>query len=146
MGDNTYTYGLNYDLIKRAVHGEKDALEKILRIYDAVYNALVTREILGFDGKFHREIDKEKKIQVQMPFESDSDKMEKTDINRMLDIFSFFYVPGCYTQLDKFLAIVCFCSFLPTVALRLKQVAWTHQARLKHTLHEEELRHRLFWL
>lgn len=42
MGDNTYTYGLNYDLIKRVVHGEKDVLEKILRIYDAVYNALVT--------------------------------------------------------------------------------------------------------
>lgn len=42
MGDNTYTYRLNYDLIKKAVHGEKDALEKILWIYDAVYNALVT--------------------------------------------------------------------------------------------------------
>lgn len=42
MGDNTYTYGLNYDLIKRVVHGEKDVLEKILWIYDAVYNALVT--------------------------------------------------------------------------------------------------------
>lgn len=97
MGDNTYTYGLNYDLIKRVVHGEKDVLEKILRIYDAVYNALVTWEVLGFDGKFRREIDKEKKIQVQMPFESDSDKMEKTDINQMLDIFSFFYVSGCYT-------------------------------------------------
>lgn len=62
MGDNTYTYGLNYDLIKRVVHGEKDALEEILRIYDAVYNALFTREVLGFDGKFRREIDKEKKI------------------------------------------------------------------------------------
>lgn len=68
MSDNTYTYGLNYDLIKRAVHGEKDALKEILRIYDAVYNAvynalaLVTREVLGFDGKFRREIDKEKKI------------------------------------------------------------------------------------
>lgn len=64
MSDNTYTYGLNYDLIKRAVHGEKDALKEILGIYDAVYNALalVTREVLGFDRKFRREIDKEKKI------------------------------------------------------------------------------------
>lgn len=62
MSDNTYTYGLNYDLIKRAVHGEKDALKEILRIYDAVYNALVTREVFGFDGKFRKEIDKEKKI------------------------------------------------------------------------------------
>lgn len=97
MGDNTYTYGLNYDLIKRVVQGEKDVLEKILWIYDTFYNALVTREVLCFDGKFCRELDKEKKIQVQMPFESDSDKMEKTDINQMLDIFSFFYVSGCYT-------------------------------------------------
>lgn len=29
MSDNAYTDGLNYDLIKKAVHGEKDALEEI---------------------------------------------------------------------------------------------------------------------
>lgn len=66
MSDNAYTYGLNYDLIKKAVHGEKDALEEILRIYEPFHNALVTREVLGSDGKFYKEIDEDKKIQVQM--------------------------------------------------------------------------------
>lgn len=66
MGDKAYTDGLNYDLIKRAVHGEKDALEEILRIYEPFHNALVTREVLGADGKIHKEIDEDKKIQVQM--------------------------------------------------------------------------------
>lgn len=66
MSDNAYTYGLNYDLIKKAVHGEKGALEEILRIYEPFQNALVTREVLGSDGKFYKEIDEDKKIQVQM--------------------------------------------------------------------------------
>ena len=64
MSDKAYTDGLNYDLIKRAVHGEKDALEEILRIYEPFHNALVTREVVGPDGKIHKEIDEDKKIQV----------------------------------------------------------------------------------
>ena len=59
MGDKTYTDGLNYDLVKRAVHGEKDALKEILRIYEPFHNALVTREVLGPDGKIHKEIDED---------------------------------------------------------------------------------------
>lgn len=66
MGSNAYTDGLNYDLIKRAVHGEKDALEEILRIYEPFHNSLVTHETVGPDGKIHEEIDEDKKIQVQM--------------------------------------------------------------------------------
>ena len=66
MSGNAYTDGLNYDLIKKAVHGEKDALEEILRIYEPFHNALVTREVIGPDGKIHKEIDEDKKIQVQM--------------------------------------------------------------------------------
>lgn len=67
MSDNAYTYGLNYDLIQKAVHGEKDALEEILRIYEPFHNALVTREVIGSDGRIiRREIDEDKKIQVQM--------------------------------------------------------------------------------
>lgn len=54
MSNNAYTYGLNNDLIKKVVHGEKDALEKILRIYEPFRNALVTREVLGSDGKIRR--------------------------------------------------------------------------------------------
>lgn len=66
MSGNAYTDGLNYDLIKKAVHGEKDALEEILRIYEPFHNALVTREVIDPDGKIHKEIDEDKKIQVQM--------------------------------------------------------------------------------
>ena len=66
MGGNAYTDGLNYDLIKRAVHGEKDALEEILRIYEPFHNALTTCKVIGPDGKIHKEIDEDKKIQVQM--------------------------------------------------------------------------------
>lgn len=66
MGGNAYTDGLNYDLIKKAVHGEKDALEESLRIYEPFHNVLATREVIGPDGKIHKEIDEDKKIQVQM--------------------------------------------------------------------------------
>ena len=66
MSGNAYTDGLNYDLIKKAVHGEKDALEEILRIYEPFHNALVSREVIGPGGKIHKEIDEDKKIQVQM--------------------------------------------------------------------------------
>lgn len=57
---------LNYDLIQRAVHGEPEALEEILRIYDSYINSLVTYERPGADGRIIREIDEDMKIQVQM--------------------------------------------------------------------------------
>ena len=41
-------------------------MEEILRIYEPFHNALVTREVIGPDGKIHKEIDEDKKIQVQM--------------------------------------------------------------------------------
>ena len=57
---------LNYELIKRAVHGEPEALEEILRIYEPYHDSLVTSEVAGADAKIHRVIDEDKKIQVQM--------------------------------------------------------------------------------
>lgn len=57
---------LNYELIKRAVHGEPEALEEILRIYEPYHDSLVTSEVAGVDGKIYRVIDEDKKIQVQM--------------------------------------------------------------------------------
>lgn len=59
---------LNYDLIKRAVSGEPEALEKVLRIYEPYHTSLVTRERVGADGRIHREVDEDKKIQLQMHF------------------------------------------------------------------------------
>ena len=38
---------LNYELIKRAVHGEPEALEEILRIYEPYHNSLVTSDVAG---------------------------------------------------------------------------------------------------
>lgn len=57
---------LTYDLIKRAVRGEPEALEEILRIYEPYHDSLVTSEVLGADGKIRRVLDEDKKIQVQM--------------------------------------------------------------------------------
>ena len=40
MSGNAYIHGLNYDLIKRAVHGDEPALEEILRIYEPFIHKL----------------------------------------------------------------------------------------------------------
>ena len=66
MSGSAYTHGLNYDLIKRAVHGDKPALEEILRIYEPFINSLVSYDVLGPDGKTHREINEDWKVQIQM--------------------------------------------------------------------------------
>lgn len=57
---------LNYELIKRAAGGERDALEEILRIYEPYHNSLCTRKVLAADGRLHRVLDEDKKVQVQM--------------------------------------------------------------------------------
>ena len=57
---------LNYELIKRAVHGEPEALEEILRIYEPYHDSLVISDVAGADGRIHKIIDEDKKIQVQM--------------------------------------------------------------------------------
>ena len=57
---------LNYELIKRAVHGKPEALEEILRIYEPYHNSLVTSDVAGADGRIHKVIDEDKKIQVQI--------------------------------------------------------------------------------
>lgn len=64
--DEEETLKLTCDLIKRAVHGNQKALEKILRIYDPYINSVVTVERLLPSGEFIREIDEDMKIQVQM--------------------------------------------------------------------------------
>lgn len=68
---------LNYSLIKRAVNGEKEALEEILRIYEPYHNSLVTIERIGADGKIYREIDEDQKVQLQMHFAEAIQKWKK---------------------------------------------------------------------
>lgn len=66
MKKKAQSYELTYDLIKRAVQGEKEASEEILLHYDAYINALVTYESTGPDGKTYRNIDEDMKVEVQM--------------------------------------------------------------------------------
>ena len=57
---------LTYDLIKRAVHGDQEAIEAYLLHYDAYINSLVMYDEVGPDGQLHSYIDEDMKIQVQM--------------------------------------------------------------------------------
>lgn len=66
MSRNAQSHELTYDLIKRAVHGEPEALEEILLHYDAYLNSLVTYETTGPDGRTYRHIDEDMKAEVQM--------------------------------------------------------------------------------
>lgn len=66
MSRNAQSHELTYDLIKRAVHGEPEALEEILLYYDAYLNSLVTYETTGPDGRTYRHKDEDMKAEVQM--------------------------------------------------------------------------------
>lgn len=66
MSKEAQSHELTYDLIKRAVHGDQEAIEAYLRYYDAYINSLVEYETIGLDGRVYRHIDEDKKIQVQM--------------------------------------------------------------------------------
>lgn len=55
-----------YDLIKRAVHGDQEAIEAYLLHYDSYINSLVMYDEVGPDGQLHSYIDEDMKIQVQM--------------------------------------------------------------------------------
>jgi len=57
---------LPYELIQRAVHGDKAALEDVLRHYDSYINSVVTVEKPLPSGEIIAEIDEDMKIQVQM--------------------------------------------------------------------------------
>lgn len=64
--DEGATRELTYELIQRAVRGEGDALEEILRIYDPYINSVVTVEKQLPSGEIIAEVDEDMKIQVQM--------------------------------------------------------------------------------
>ena len=54
------------DLIKRAVHGDQEAIEAYLLHYDAYINFLVSYDEVGPDGRIYRHTDEDMKIEVQM--------------------------------------------------------------------------------
>ena len=66
MSKEAQSHELTYDLIKRAVHGDQEAIEAYLRYYDAYINSLVMYDEVGPDSQIHSYIDEDMKIQVQM--------------------------------------------------------------------------------
>ena len=66
MSKEAQSHELTYDLIKRAVHGDQQAIEAYLLHYDAYINSLVEYETIGLDGRVYRHIDEDMKVQVQM--------------------------------------------------------------------------------
>ena len=63
--DKDETPDLTYALIQRAVHGDKAALEMILRHFDAYINAVSTVEKTLPSGETIEEVDEDIKIQIQ---------------------------------------------------------------------------------
>ena len=66
MSKVAQSHELTYDLIKRAVHGDQEAIEAYLRYYDAYINSLVMYDVTCPDGRVYSYIDEDMKIQVQM--------------------------------------------------------------------------------
>ena len=63
--DKDETPELTYAIIQRAVHGDKAALEMILRHFDAYINAVSTVEKTLPSGETIEEVDEDIKIQIQ---------------------------------------------------------------------------------
>ena len=59
MSKEAQSHELTYDLIKRAVHGDQEAIEAYLLHYDAYINSLVMYEEVGQDGRIYRHIDED---------------------------------------------------------------------------------------
>lgn len=51
------TRGLNYTLIKEAVSGDKEAINKLISIYEPYMKALAVRELVDDDGNEYIGID-----------------------------------------------------------------------------------------
>lgn len=59
MSKEAQSHELTYDLIKRAVHGDQEAIEAYLRYYDAYINSLVMYDEVGPDSQIHSYIDED---------------------------------------------------------------------------------------
>lgn len=66
MKKGSYTYGLTYDLILRAVAGEENALGEILKLYEPFIVTLVSTDVIGLDGKVHQQINEDWKSAAQI--------------------------------------------------------------------------------
>ena len=75
MSRKAQSHELTYDLIKRAVHGDQEAIEAYLRHYDAYINSLVMYDEVGPDGQLHSYIDEDNEGDGWF---SESDSREET--------------------------------------------------------------------
>ena len=66
MSKEAQSHELTYDLIKRAVHGDQQAIEAYLLHYDAYINSLVAYDEVGPDSRIYRLIDADIKIEERM--------------------------------------------------------------------------------
>ena len=64
MSKEAQSHELTYDLIKRAVHGDQEAIEAYLRYYDAYINSLVMYDEVGPDSQIHSYIDEDMKKEL----------------------------------------------------------------------------------
>ena len=73
---------LNYELIKRAVHGEPEALEEILRIYEPYHDSLVTSDVAGADSNIQRDelLYSEKAFAYRMKLEAIKKQGKRRDL------------------------------------------------------------------
>ena len=59
------TLNLTIDLIMKAMQGQPDALEYILKLYDDYINAFCRYETFDADGIIHIGLDEDMKVQIQ---------------------------------------------------------------------------------
>ena len=59
------TLNLTIDLIMKAMQGQPDALEYILKLYDNYINAFCRYETFDADGIIHIGLDEDMKVQIQ---------------------------------------------------------------------------------
>ena len=89
---------LTYDLIKRAVHGDQEAIEAYLLHYDAYINFLVSYDEVGPDGRIYRHIDEDKVLAEVRAYHEARHGSERwanrAAFSEATDLFCFRAIPG----------------------------------------------------
>lgn len=66
MEKNQQTKQLTMDLARRAIHGDREVMNEIIRIYEPFHDSLLTYEGTDAAGRMYREINEDWKILVQI--------------------------------------------------------------------------------
>lgn len=110
MSKEAQSHELTYDLIKRAVHGDQQAIEAYLLHYDAYINSLVMYDEVGPDGRIYRHIDEDMKIEVQMKLvDALQNKLLSRKLNDALSSRLFYAHFDSHRDISHFKSS-CFCE------------------------------------